>query len=131
MFGLKQQEFGRTRSCSKKEVANATTCIDCSRLFVIDSFGTQSFHYKIVSQPTIEPESSSRVAQVNPFNIMVNSWVNYAFLPPLLSHERMYVNHHIYNDLIEFLEKHSLGWTKDMSSIVGKRFVEGISKALF
>jgi hypothetical protein len=42
----------------------------------------------------------------------------------------MYANYHIYIDLIELLEKHSLGWEKDMSSTDGKRFVDRVSKAL-
>ncbi len=79
----------------------------------------------------LNPSHLQGVAQVNPFNIMMNARVNYAFLPPMLSHKRMYTNHNIYNELIEFLEKHSLGWIKDMSSNVGKRFVEVMSNALF
>ena len=43
----------------------------------------------------------------------------------------MYANHDLYNELIAFLEKHSLGWTKETAPTVGKRFVEGMSKALF
>jgi hypothetical protein len=62
---------------------------------------------------------------------MMNARANFAFLPPLSNHERIYANHRLYNELIEFLEKQSLGWTKEMASTVGKRFVDGMSKALF
>jgi hypothetical protein len=43
----------------------------------------------------------------------------------------MYANRELYNELIVFLEKHSLGWTKDAACAIGKRFVDGMSKALF
>jgi hypothetical protein len=43
----------------------------------------------------------------------------------------MYANHHAYNQLLDFLEKHELGWIADSSLTDGKRFVEGMSKALF
>ena len=56
---------------------------------------------------------------------------NYTFLPPLLSHERMYASHYLYNELIAFLETNGLGWTSDLCSAVGKRFVDGMSKGLF
>jgi hypothetical protein len=62
---------------------------------------------------------------------MMNARANFAFLPPLLNYERMYANHHLYNELIEFLEKQSLGCTKEMASTLGKRFVDGMSKAFF
>ncbi len=76
----------------KKEIANATTCIDYKAIFVIESFSTPTFHFKLVSQPTIEPAASSR-AQINPFSLMMNAHANYVFLPPLLKHDRMYSNH--------------------------------------
>jgi hypothetical protein len=43
----------------------------------------------------------------------------------------MYTNHRRYNALIDLLEKADLGWTTDDAKIVGKRFVEGMSKAFF
>ena len=131
MFCAKQPEFAQPESCSKKEIANATACLDYKTIFVIELFSTQSFHFKFVSPaPSTKLAASSR-AQVNPFNIMMNARSNFAFLPPLLKYERMYANHHLYNELIEFLEKQSLGWTGEMASIVGKRFVDGMSKAFF
>jgi hypothetical protein len=62
---------------------------------------------------------------------MMNARANFAFFPPLLNYERMYANHHLYNELIEFLEKQGLVWTKKMADTVGKRFVHVMSKALF
>ena len=55
------------------------------------------------------------MAQVNQFNIMMDARAIFAFLPPLLNYERMYANHHLYNELIELLEKQGLGWTKEMA----------------
>jgi len=49
------------------------------------------------------------MAQVNQFNIMMDARAIFAFLPPLLNYERMYANHHLYNELIELLEKQGLG----------------------
>ena len=83
-----------------------------------------------MSQPTIEHAASSRT-QVNPFNMMMNAQANYIFLPPLLKHDRMYSNHNLYNELIEFLRKHNLGWTHETASTLGKRIVDGMSRALF
>ena len=53
------------------------------------------------------------------------------FLPPLLAHERMYANHELYNELTTFLENHGIEWTKDDACTIIKRFVDGMSKALF
>jgi hypothetical protein len=127
MFCAKQPEFAQPGSCSKKEIVNnATACLDFKTIFVLESFSTQSFYFKVVLSPapSTEPAASSR-AQVYQFNIMMNARSNFAFLPPLLNYERMYANHHLYNELIEFLEKQSLGWTEKMASTVGKRFVCG------
>ena len=78
MFRVKQQEFVHAGSSSKKEIANATTCIDYTVIFVIKLFSTQSFHFKLVSHLTIEPEACSR-ALVNPFSLMMNVKANYVF----------------------------------------------------
>jgi hypothetical protein len=130
MFSVKHQDFVHTGSASKKEIANATACIDSKVIFVIELFCTQSFHFKVVSRTIVEPVASSW-SQVNPFNLMMNARVNCVFLPPLLNHERMYANHELHYELIAFLEKHGLGWTKDDACSIGKRFVDGMSKALF
>jgi hypothetical protein len=53
------------------------------------------------------------------------------FLPPPLSHEKMYPNHLLYNELIAFLHKHSLGWISHTISTLGKRSVYVMTKALF
>ena len=100
----------------------------CYRINV--RYSTHSRRFKIILAETPAPDISVR-ATVNPFNIMMQSQVNYTFLPPLLNHERMDANHCLYNELIGFLEKHNLGWTGAVSSIVGKRFVDIVSKALF
>ncbi len=130
MFCVKPQDFIQTGSANKKEIANATACIDCKAMLVIESFCTQSFHFKVVSQPTVEHAVSSR-SQVNPFNVMMNARTNYVFLPPLLAHERMCANHGLFHEFITFLENHGLGWTKDDACTIGKRFVYGMSKVLF
>ena len=131
MFCVKQHEFVQSgSSTSKKEIANTTACIDYKAIFVIESFSALSFHFKLVSQPTIEHAASSR-AQVNPFSLMMNSHANCVFLPLLLNHDRMYSNHDLYNELIEFLRKHKLGWTPETVSTFGKRFVDGMSRASF
>ena len=62
---------------------------------------------------------------------MMQSQADYTCVPPLLTHERMYANYCLYNELIGFLENNGLGWTSGFSSTVGKRFVDGMSKALF
>jgi hypothetical protein len=130
MFCVKQKEFVQAGSSSKKEIANAIACIDYKAIFVIESFSTQSFQFKLVSQPTIHHVASSR-AHVNPFSLMMNAQANYVFLPTLLKHDRMHSNHDLYNELIEFLRKHNLGWTLETVSTLGKRFVDGMSRALF
>jgi hypothetical protein len=84
-----------------------------------------------VSQPIVETAVSSARSQGNPFNLMMNARANYVILPPLLNHERMYANHELHNELIAFMENRDLGWTKDDVSTIGKRFVDGMSKALF
>ena len=61
----------------------------------------------------------------------MNAQASYVFLPPLMKHDRMYYNHDLYNELIEFLRKHNLGWTLEMVSNLGKRYVDGMSRALF
>ena len=95
MFCAKQQEFVQLRSCSETKIDNATACLDLKTISVIESFSTQSFHFKVVSPaPSTEPTASSS-AQVNPFNIMMNARSNFAFSPPLLSYKRMYANHHL------------------------------------
>jgi hypothetical protein len=60
MFCVYQHEFARTGSCRKNEIANAKAFLDYKAVFVIESFSTQSLHFKVVSQPTIEPAASSR-----------------------------------------------------------------------
>jgi hypothetical protein len=68
--------------------------------FVVESFSTQSFHFKITYAQTPNVASSSRAAQVNPFNLMMQAQTNFTFLPPLLTHEQMYANHDLYYELI-------------------------------
>ena len=133
MYCMQQQESasGSGRKARiDKELANATACLDCTVLFVIESFSTQSFRFKMICAETPAPTAPAR-AVLNPFNMMMQSQANYTCLPPLLTHERMYANHCLYNEFIGFLEKNGLGWTGDFSSTVGKRFVDGMSKALF
>ena len=43
----------------------------------------------------------------------------------------MYSNHAGYNALTDFLEENELGWSVENFNILGKRFVEGMSKAFF
>ena len=43
----------------------------------------------------------------------------------------MYANHHAYNQLLDFLEKHELKWNGDSSLTDRNRFVEDMSKAFF
>ncbi len=52
IFCVKQKEFLQAGSGSKKEIANATTCIDYKVIFFIESFSTHSFHFKVVAQLT-------------------------------------------------------------------------------
>jgi hypothetical protein len=66
MLCMRQQES--TSASGRKtrvdqELANATACLDCTVWFVVESFSTQSFHFKITSIPNVA--SSSRAAQVN------------------------------------------------------------------
>jgi hypothetical protein len=111
MFCMQQQEStsGSGRKARvDKELSNATACSDCKVLYVIESFSTHSFRFMIILVETPAPATSAK-ATVNPFNIMMQSQVNYTFLPPLLSHERVYANHCLYNELIGFLESTILG----------------------
>jgi hypothetical protein len=134
MFCMRQQEStsvsGR-KTRVDKELANATAFLDYTVWFVIEPFSTQSFHFKIKFAQTPNVASSSRAAQVNPFNVMMQAHTNFTFLPPLLTHERMYANHDLYNELIGFLEQNSRGWTKDSSFTTGKRFIDCMSKSVF
>ena len=134
MFCMQQEEStsgsGRKKRVDK-DLANATACLDCTCMFVVESFSTQSFRFRIIPAETPAAAAPTRAQQVNPFERMMQSQANYTFLPPLLTHERMYANHCLYNELIAFLELNSLGWTSDLCSTVGKRFVDGMSKALF
>ncbi len=46
MFCVKQHEFLQAGSGSKKEIANATSCIDYKAIFVIESSLTKSFQFE-------------------------------------------------------------------------------------
>ncbi len=105
MFCVKQQDT-LTGSGKKarvdKEMADATTCLDYSVSLVVDAFSTHSFHFKIFSLPkhaTVRPV-------VNPFEIIMQSRTAFVSLPPRLSHQRMYANHILHNELLSFLELH-------------------------
>jgi hypothetical protein len=134
MYCMQQEEStsGSGRKARvNKDLANATACLDYTVMFVIESFFTNSFRFKIIPAEAERAAPSARAERVNPFHMMMHSQTNFTFLPPLLAHERMYANHCLYNELISFLEQNSLGWTSDMCSSVGKRFVDNMSKALF
>ena len=111
-------------------MANATACLDFHVSFVIESFSTLDFNFKLTSHPTQAHAASCRPV-MNPFVLMRNTQASFVSLPPRLDHQRMYSNHHLYNELLVFLEKHDLGWTGDTASTVGKNFVECMSKAFF
>jgi hypothetical protein len=96
-------------------------------LSVIDSFATLHFTFKITSLPSANPVR----AMINAFDVIRRAHTSFLAVPPRLDHARMYSNHHAYNDLIAFLEKHELGWTTDRELTDGKRFVDGMSKAFF
>jgi hypothetical protein len=134
MYCMQQEEStsgsGRKKRVDK-DLANATACLDLTCMFVVESFSTLSFRFKLISAETPAATARARADQVNPFERMMNMQANYTFLPPLLTHERMYANHHLYNELIVFLQTNGLGWTSDLCSVVGKRFVDGMSKAMF
>jgi len=133
MFCMQQDQTtsgsGRTTRVNK-DLANATECLDCTVTFVIESFSTYCFCFKLIHAETPDSTVSARAERVNPFYMMMHSHTNYTFLPPLLAHERMYANPYLY-ELIGFLEKSSLRWTSDLSLSVGKRFVDKMSKAMF
>jgi hypothetical protein len=127
MFCTKQEvvtESGLTARL-EKEVANATGCLDMIVMSVVKAFSTMSFSFKIWSRPTSAPSRP----QINPFDIMRQTQIGYISLPSRLTHVRMYSNHDAYNQLISFLEENKLGWHIKSVQTVGKRFVEGMSKA--
>ena len=113
MFCMHQEEStsvsGR-KKLADKDLANATACLDYTCMFGVESFSTCSFRIKLISAETPAGAARTRAEQVNPFERMMNMQANYTFLPPLLTHERMYANHHLYNELIVFLETNGLGW---------------------
>jgi hypothetical protein len=113
-----------------KQMANATACLEFNVSFVIDSFSTLDFNFKLTSLPAQAQASSSRPV-INPFVVMRNTQSAFVSLPPRLDHQRMYSNHHLYNEFLEFLENQDLGWTGDSASTIGKHFVECITKAFF
>jgi len=96
-------------------------------LSVIDSFSTQHFTFKITFMPTAAPLRTVTI----PFDLMTRAQTSYTSLPPRLKNVRMHANHHNYNALIGFLEERELGWPVDRAMTHGKRFVDGMSKALF
>jgi hypothetical protein len=134
MFCIQQEEStsGSGRKARvNKDLANATACLDCTVTFVIESFSTYSFRFKLIPVETPDLSSLERAERVNPFQMMMQAQADHSFLPPLLAHERMYSNHCLYNELIGFLGKNNLGWTSDLCCTVGKRFVDNMSKAMF
>ena len=108
-------------------LANATTCLDVVLLSFINAFATLHFTFKIASKPNATPPMPTD----NPFVVMRRAQVLFVSVPPRLSHERMYANHHLYNDLIALLEMHELEWTIDNVFTDRKRFVDVMSKAFF
>ncbi len=113
-------------SC-RATLANATVCLDLEVLSVIDAFATLHFTFNIASLPSANPV----LATINAFDLIRRAQTSFLAVPPRLDHAKMYSNHHAYNDLIAFLEKHELGWTTDRALTYGKRFVGGMSKAIF
>jgi hypothetical protein len=111
-------------------MTNATACLDFNVSFVIKSFSTLDFNFKLTSRPTQAQAASSRLV-INPFVLMRNTQTSFVSLPTRLDHQRMYTNHHLYNELLVFLEKTEFGWTADIASFVGENFVECMSKAFF
>jgi len=130
MFCVKQQDTvtgSGKKARVDKEMANATACLEYSVSFVIDSFSTNSFYFKIFSLPrqaTVRPV-------VNPLQVLMQSRATFVSLPPRLDHQRMHAGHNLQNELLDFLEKHNLGWNSDEASTLGKNFVDGMSKAFF
>ena len=78
-----QQEESRSGSGRKAHVdidlANATACLDCTVLFVIESFSTNSVRYKVIHAETLAPAPPARAQRVNPFHMMIQSHANYMF----------------------------------------------------
>ena len=122
----KASSISGSGSC-RATLANATTCLDLEVLAVIEAFSIVHFNFKISSLPTAVP----LLPTVNAFDVMRRTQTSFLAAPPRLDHARMYSNHHAYNELIAFLEKHELGWTTDRALTDGKRFVDGMSKAFF
>ena len=91
----------------RKEVANATGCLDMIVMSVVKSFSTLSFTFKISSRSTSAPSRP----HINPFDLKRQTQIGYVSLPSRLDHVRMYSNHDGYNALMDFLEKNKLGWT--------------------
>ena len=131
MFVIKQHDnisgSGR-KTRVDKDMANATACMDMTALSVIEAFSTQYFSFKLTCKPAETPQARNLR---NAFEVLKQSQVSYAFLPPRLEHARMYANHDCYNALLAFLEERQLGWLRDTAKTDGKRFVEGMSKAFF
>jgi hypothetical protein len=73
-----------------KDMANATACMDMTALSVIEAFSTQYFSFKLTCKPA---ETSQARNLRNAFEVLKQSQVSYAFLPPRLEHARMYANH--------------------------------------
>jgi len=92
-----------------RQMANATACLVINVSFVIKLFSTLDFNFKLTSRPPQAQAASSKPV-ISPFVMMGNTQTSFVSLPPRLEHHRMYANHHLYNELLVFLEKHELGW---------------------
>jgi hypothetical protein len=111
----------------EREVYNATTCMDMAVMVVLKAFSTMTFSFKITSRQT----ATQSIERINPFVVMRQAQTRFISLPPRLGYARMYAGHVDYNTLIDFLEDNRLGWTCDTALTVGKRFVDGMSRAFF
>jgi hypothetical protein len=70
-----------------KDLANGTTCLDMAVLWVIESFSTQYFTFKITFRPAAIPQARSLQ---NAFEVVRHTRISFVVLPPRLDHTRMY-----------------------------------------
>jgi hypothetical protein len=91
MFVIKQHDnvsgSGR-KTRVDKDLANATTCLDMFALYVIESFSTPSFNFKLTSKLTVAPQARSLL---NAFEVLKRTQTTYVCLAPRLEHARMYL----------------------------------------
>ncbi len=111
---------------------NATRMLDEEVFVIMEDVPTRHFDFVIKSVETHDSSTVSTVEVANAFNFLIAATSRDHFLLP---GPRETVDHTaddiLYNDILQWLGKHQVGWPKDEINSIGRNFITRVTAALF